>query len=396
MRVPGTVFTNLHLWIEQFFLVALLGFSIAVASALPAEYDMPAWANEKAKDIHDFCEKLSTMASFMLTFFTSLNVSRWWRLRTLGIGGIWEASSNLTFFLSEWVTRDEHILSSIRRYARTSLMLIFMQERGYSDDLSILVNRGLLTDKEMLLLEQVRYNRSETIWQWVMRIIGALRREGLITSDHMLLQILQIVERGKGGAAVCLAQLATPIPMQYTHFIGFLVKFHNIAVTVLMGAILGGLMRQDTQVMWFAFVWRIVAMPLLYNAILLLNEEIMNPFNGDLMDFPLQKIDRGMEQDGLGYLDAYHNAPDWIQAWNQKDFNPALHRPSVCLDNPVPLPQSEAGGLDPAVELTGIPNGKFRASWPAAGCSLLPHGPCRHEDALANNSVPERPTTWCS
>ena len=193
LRAPGTVISNVHLWVEQVFLLAVLTITWVMVFALPPAIGEWFWhaADQKEKDIHAICDNLSTMASFMLTFFTSLNVARWWRLRTDGVGSLFEASTSLTLYLSRWVTKDEHVLSSIRRYARASLMLIFMEQRGYGDDLQILVSRGLLTEEEMELLEQVRYSRSEAIWVWVMEIIVRLRKEGLIDCDHILAVIIQ-------------------------------------------------------------------------------------------------------------------------------------------------------------------------------------------------------------
>merc|ERR1719414_955251 len=107
---------------------------------------------------------MSSMAAFLLGFFTSLNVARWWRFRTDGIGNVWSATSQLCMFISQYVTRDELVLSSIRRYARASLMLIFMRQRGYIDQLGILATRGLLTTEEVDQLEQWNNNLAESIW----------------------------------------------------------------------------------------------------------------------------------------------------------------------------------------------------------------------------------------
>ena len=37
----------------------------------------------------------ATLAAFLLGFYTSLTVSRWWRLRTDGVGNIWSSASQL-------------------------------------------------------------------------------------------------------------------------------------------------------------------------------------------------------------------------------------------------------------------------------------------------------------
>ena len=330
IHTTATVFNNIHLWVEQLFLLIIFLGWLFVAVLVPQDPryggGLAVSSNEKSKDVADFCEKMATMAAFMLSFFTSLNVARWWRLRTQGVGEIWAASSLLTMHVGQMVTKDEHLLNSIRRYARTSLMLVFMKQRGYGKDFHILVNRGLITREEMSLMKKIRFNHAEVMWVWVEQIILMLKRTGSIETEYMLLFFLRIVQQGRDGTALCQGQLGTPIPMQYTHFIGILVKLHNLAVTVLMASIFAGELLNHQQILWLSLLARVAVFPLLYNAILLLNEEIMNPFSGDLIDFPMQKYDRSLEEDGLGYEDAARNLPAWLTDWDPRQHYGARDR----------------------------------------------------------------------
>lgn len=318
----GTVFASKHLWIEQAILAAMFWLVCAYLLWHPTNDTNPEiWKffNEKDQDIRDFCEKMSTMAAFLLGFFTALNVERWWRLRTEGIGSMGSASSQLCMYLSQFVTKDEVALSAIRRYTRASLMMIFMRRRGYGTKLEYLSARGLLTEDEVAELRGWNSNLPESIWTWVVAIILKLYNSGMIRSEHQLVFLLERANLGRGGCALICAQLGTPIPLQYVHFIGLLVKVHNVLVSTLMGTVMAGsMMKLGRPMMQLTILARAFFLPMLYNCILLLNEEIMDPFNGTLFDFPMKKYDENFEVNGESCVNAGNNLPVWMTRWRQE------------------------------------------------------------------------------
>lgn len=319
--ISGTFLSNPLIWIEQGIVMgvfALVAFFFHIYPRMAMSTANPQiWKafNEKDADIRNFCQLMSTMATFLLGFFTSLNVARWWRLRTEGIGAIWSATSQLCMFLSQNVTRDEDVLSSIRRYARASLMLVFMRQRGYIDQLGILKHRGILTADEVGQMQKWNTNLAESVWTWIAHILFMLYDQGLVKSEQQYVFLLDRVSKGRAGAATICAQLGTPIPMQYVHFIGLMVKVHNIGVAALMGTICAGNIFLNRRLMCVTITLRVFFLPMLYNSILFINEEIMNPFSGDLMDFPMQKFDQAIDSDGKSYVDAGKHLPSWMLQW---------------------------------------------------------------------------------
>jgi len=352
-QVSGTVLSNPHLWIEQAFLV-LLYMVLTTVFVWWGDDNIIVTSSSAEKDVRDFCEKLSMMATFLLSFFTSLNVGRWWRLRCSGIGEVWASCSALCMFVCQHVTMDEQVLSAIRRYSRASLMLVFMKERGYADQLHILVERGLLTQEETMQMRQWDAALPESIWTWITHIIVMLDEVGLVKSEYQLVYLMQLVNQGRSGMAVVCAQLGAPVPMQYTHFIGLLVKVHNLSVSVLLSTVTAGAWGDpDKPLMFLNIIARVVALPLLYNCILLLNEEIMNPFSGDLMDFPMRKYDEAIEDDGKAYVNAGKHLPGWMKAWKTgfKDgsFDANAWAPKVsCVSEATTEEASPSGGGTPA------------------------------------------------
>ena len=82
----GTVFRSGILWVEQ--ALVLLLFTL---TAWYVKSSTMSDANAE-KDAGSLADKMATLAAFLLGFYTSLTVSRWWRLRTDGIGNIWSAT----------------------------------------------------------------------------------------------------------------------------------------------------------------------------------------------------------------------------------------------------------------------------------------------------------------
>eukprot|EP00439_Symbiodinium_sp_Y106_P030621 s2544_g3.t1 len=221
----GTVFRNAILWVEQ-----LLVVGVYIATALIVHRgDMR--DEEVQKDATGLADKMATLAAFLLGFYTSLTVSRWWRLRTDGIGNIWSATSQLSLFLSQFVTRDKQILEAVRRYARASLAIIFLKRRygaeRLSEKLDILISDGILLEDEVEQLRKYNNNLAESIWTWIAHIVADLDKKGKIKGEVMLNFLMERVNLGRSGAALIGAQLGTPIPLPYIHLMGILVKIHN-------------------------------------------------------------------------------------------------------------------------------------------------------------------------
>merc|ERR1719263_2005483 len=93
---------------------------------------------------------MTGLAAFLLSFYTAITVARWWAMRTGGVGGIKAATVDLEWLLYQNVTQDKDILGAIRRYGRTSMMLIFLWRQGMTSDQmrDELVKRVLLDEKE--------------------------------------------------------------------------------------------------------------------------------------------------------------------------------------------------------------------------------------------------------
>lgn len=304
----GTVLSNLVLWIELLVVVIVLW-----GSCYLSEIFFARGAHDEAtqSEVLEMASRMSTLAAFLFSFYTSLTVARWWRLRCDGVGNIWSASSQLSMFIAECVTRDERVLSSIRRYARASLAIRFLQRRykgKLKEHLEELVHMDILTKEEVSMLSKYNNNLSESLWTWVTRIVMDLHKKGDIASDIILKFLLEKVALGRSGAGLIGAQMGTPIPMLYVHLLSWMVKVHNILVAACNGFIL---VQTGTGTITTA---RVFLIALLYNSLLLINAELADPFDdGGSCDFPLAKYEQGIESDGLGYVQAGEHVPSWMK-----------------------------------------------------------------------------------
>lgn len=313
----GTILDHKILWIEQAIVMFFFILPMIILYFFPPRgfYD---WVNREGGRMQSFTSIMAGLAGLLLSFYTSLSVSRWWRLRTSGVGSIWSASSQLSLLISQMVTKDEEVLSAVRRYARASLMMVFIKRRygaeKFKENLPILTERGVLTEDEVTKLQTYNNNLAESIWTWNVNIVVQLYQQGLIKSEYQYNYILERAMIGRGGAATIGAQLATPIPFQYVHLLCLMVKMHNIALAILLGMIMASAMHAGHVFECCQIGGRVFLVPFMYNALLLINEQLADPFSGDISDFPMSKYEAGVEGDGKSYVQAGENLPSWLTA----------------------------------------------------------------------------------
>merc|ERR1719183_2831392 len=101
-----------------------------MSDAIKLDMTLSRWLREQEPKMRAFAMIMTTLAAFLLSFYTSICVARWWVMRTAGVGGIKAATVDLEWLLYQNVTQEEKYLSAIRRYGRASLVLIFLWRRS--------------------------------------------------------------------------------------------------------------------------------------------------------------------------------------------------------------------------------------------------------------------------
>jgi len=232
--------------------------------------------------------------------------------------------------VSQGCSDDKILLETINRYGQASLYLIFAasqnDELGISPRLKAL-EAGLLTQEEADKLEKLNphmtFVHAETLWVWLANAVTRLHDQGLTKGAPHYCSLLAAVEEGRMGVATIQTYLETPIPLGYVHLLCLMVKLHNFILTVLMAlacVMLAGGDKGVQPVGMFRTSFRAFFMPFLYNAILILNQEVTDPFGGDAGDFQWSIMHMNIKMSAESYTNAAEHLPAWV---SDHDFKPA-------------------------------------------------------------------------
>jgi hypothetical protein len=270
---------------------------------------------EQETKMRAFAMAMTGLASFLLSFYTAVCVTRWWTMRTSGVGGIKAAVVDLQLLLYQYVTKEERFLSAVQRYGRTSLMLISLWREGRLDELKeLFTQNNFLSDEECDLLIQSKHCLHETIWAWQTAVVTSLHKQGAIKSDAIYVLLLRKCLEGRAAAQCIHTHLAVRVPVQYVHLLGLLVKMHNVILAVIMGLLFGAALRTGMGILCVQLFCRTLILPLLFNAILLINCDLSDPFNGGTTDFPTEIYQKTLATDCATVTAlSSENLPEWLQ-----------------------------------------------------------------------------------
>lgn len=277
----------------------------------------------KESSIRAFIAMFSTLIGLLLSFYTALNLQRWWGMRS-AVENIQGACKSLTMLISQ-LTHDSMLLDSIHRYCRASLYLIFAQSQRDNDTgtpLEMTVTYGLLTKDEAVKIgdanpceSKTPLTQAEVVWVWLANVVSSLDKQGFTKGPPHYCALMGAVNRGSTGVTDIQAYLETPIPLGYVHLLCLMVKLHNVIITVLMAlttVMLAGGSQGIQPVGMFRTAFRAFFMPFLYNAILILNMQVSDPFGFDSSDFDFDQYDKGMLACAKAYVIAAQNPPAWL------------------------------------------------------------------------------------
>jgi hypothetical protein len=323
----GTILSNPVLFSEQLLLTAMF-FSMAIPvyiyfrqdGHLKEDVTLAKFLRLQEPKMRKFASIMTGLAAFLLSFYTSVAVTRWWTMRTAGVGAIKAATVDLQMLIHNCCTTDPVVLDAIERYGRVSLMLIFLWRQKELDNMKeIFTNdaRKLLTPEECDRLLKCRKDNPkcalhEIIWAWQTGIVETLYKEKKIPSEPLYVMLLEKCTEGRAAVQCVHTHLAVRVPMQYVHLLGFLIKMHNIVVALIMGLLFGAAFRNGYIILCVQLFARTLILPFLFNAILLINCDLSDPFNGGEADFSTDLYQTNLGHDCRGIVKAGENRPELI------------------------------------------------------------------------------------
>lgn len=161
----------------------------------------------------------------------------------------------------------------------------------------------------MKKLEAWNNNLAESIWAWNMAIVCALREEGKLSArDQEMCQAAVML--GRSGAAIIGAQMGCPIPYPYVHIISFMTKMYTLTLAVSLGHAMALACIEGDKLNMIFMVAKVMFVPMIYNAVLLMNEGLADPFGFQKNDWAMEKYVHTMETDGKSYISARENLPN--------------------------------------------------------------------------------------
>jgi predicted membrane chloride channel (bestrophin family) len=311
-----------------------MGVLFWATTALCYHYRPPQFAQFVGKEtnIRAFISMFSTLIGLLLSFYTALNLGRWWQMR-MALKQVHEGCKKLVLYLAHGVTSDEEVLEKVQHYARCSIFLIFRMQSKSNSPLEEALKNDYITQEEHDALRELNphmtFAQCEALWGWIGTIIAQLNEQGMLKGPPHYCALMGTVDAGRSGIADIQSLLETPIPMGYVHLLCYMVKLHNFILTLLMGLLLALKLHQDKDgggdVAVFRAGFRAFFMPFLYNAILNLNAEVTNPFGQDFHDFNFDALDVDLQATAIILTDSAKTLPPFLKA--KRKFEP--YQPAV-------------------------------------------------------------------
>eukprot|EP01040_Poterioochromonas_malhamensis_P004655 gene4655-4988_t len=152
--------------------------------------------------------KIQTLISFVFAGYIGIVINRWDRVRKSTLGQIWGAIENLNMIAYRVlgpVNEDSDKLKDlILRLCRLCFQLTFLAVQG-DGELGHLVDRGLLTEKEKLWLDDATIgSRPMVVVDWIYSYFDMIREKGYKYGDPVEEKIHTNVQSLRGGIGATL------------------------------------------------------------------------------------------------------------------------------------------------------------------------------------------------
>lgn len=235
------------------------------------------------------------LLSWLLGFFVSTALARWWTVRNNGIGALWGATSDLTMMISGFYPQDtpahKEVRDRVLRWGVLSHELLYREVNGIKD-LSSLRDNGLLLPEEESAL-QGALSKPQVVWMWMASYFNHLAYgkgnlgASLPFAAQNLRSLHSLCRQGRGAVGMAVALTDTQIPFAYAHLLGLLVWVHNLAQACTSAFILWQTSTMGDYYRLGAELIYLVVYPLMMLGLLHIGVGMMNPLRSQGgLDFP--------------------------------------------------------------------------------------------------------------
>lgn len=275
-------------------------------------------ANRLVKLVQDF----QSLCTFLLGFFVSTCVTRWWAIRNDCIGMLWGCSDDLALIIGSYFGRDtemdREVRETVRRWSVLSYELVYKQAQA-QEDLTDLVRRDILKEHEReLLLEEC--SKPQVIWGWMCSYFshlaygdpdcGGSRLPYPVTT---LPQLHEICRHARGAIGALFAYTDTQVPFRYVHFLALVIWMHNLFQAVASACVISNAFPDQMATICIEVIF-LFFHPIVYFGLLHLGVGLLNPLRGKRdVDFPKGAWSFYMSQEIKSIFDANSKpkGPPW-------------------------------------------------------------------------------------
>jgi len=287
---------------------------------------------------------VSTYLNAFLPFFFSLYLktmfTRWWDIRTKGLGAIYSASADIIMCVKAFCPQEQfkpHLQALIRYFKLINALTwgIASSRDGGKMYLQTFIDEGLLEADEEAALQKCTGNKAQLVWEWVFDILVELHNNKHIDRNG-LRDLQSFVVRGRGGVQATFAIIDTQLPFSWVHLMSFLVGA-NALIVILKCSIASaksmhvlehgcrltasaGLIcatdAADVPLQLFAQMVQVVLTPFVHFGFLEFSNDLQNPFGSNPSDFPQKLYAKKLDHQLQGF-DAVRGA-----GWNESKAKP--------------------------------------------------------------------------
>jgi hypothetical protein len=253
----------------------------------------------RMQEFEEFTNYWNVFIPFILGLYIALNMSRWWILRTEGLGRTLDAVQNVVLLMNgifpggQWGDVHDQVL----KYGLASISLIVNACRG-NEDVESLGPKGdnLFTLEEMEVVSSVHCRaRPALMWTWILMLLSRICGENNVYTGKFR-DIASECTKARDGISVIWSYLRTQLPFAYVHLVTFMVNLNNFFVSIKCGILFSLAVREQEPSRAFSQCFFVCIVPPLYQALLTIAFIIHDPFGEDLLDFPVMAFQEYMNE----------------------------------------------------------------------------------------------------
>ena len=259
--------------------------------------------------LETFLDLTVTGVMLLLGQFVSQTLSRWWDIRTRGVGNLWGAINDLSMWASAWWPKEGGSQQAarvlVRRYGLLAMDLLFRQGRGEDGpaDMADLVAKGRLEPHEAAVLAPLP-SKSQVVISWLTLFwTRVFQDDGLDCAlpswpDPTRFQLVMgKCAEARGAIGLTLAYTDTQLPFAYVHLLASVTHLTLLVNALFSGCTLGRTLHESRDIkaeggydvfvlLIFVKLMRIIFMPLLLVGLLHLGVRMENPLQRKANNFP--------------------------------------------------------------------------------------------------------------